>query len=254
MTFTDDALDRLAPVLPWPADWNDVLRRAEESQQRRLVLVPLRRRRLVVALVVIAAVLIPLAAVAATNQWWFFESGNVPQPASGPYVVKEGDWSGHPWQLTAYPSQTDGLCFAITPKNSRSGSGAGMSCAPFAGIAHTAKTKASPDMTITYMAGSSVPGILPAHIVGPVIDKAVEVEIQFANGQQLSVPTFGAPAPLGHIRFYATQVPDSAFGPNQGARFQSPDWVAGLNKDGDIVACLATLTAKDGISPLSDCR
>jgi len=254
MTFPDDALDRLAPALPWQPDWSDVLRRAEESQQRRLVPRRLRRRRLVVALVVAAAVLIPLAAVAATNHWWFFESGNAPEPVSGPYVVKEGDWSGHPWQLIAYPSLTDGLCFALTPKNSPSGYGAGMSCAPFAGIARTTETKASPDMTITYMAGSSVPGVLPVNIVGPVIDKAVEVEIHFASGQQLSVPTFAASAPLSHVRFYATEVPDSAFGPNLGAGFQSPDWVAGLNKDGVIVACLATLTAKDGISPLSDCR
>ncbi|MDP9225277.1 MAG: hypothetical protein M3P18_15825 [Actinomycetota bacterium] len=175
------------------ADWSDVLRRAGEGEAGRVVPRRFRKRRLVVAFVVLAAVLIPLAALAATNDWWFFESGTVPKPLSAPVVVKEGEWSGHAWQLIAYPSGTDGLCVSVTPKG-RKDVGT-MGCSPFVGVSRTAATKASPDMPITYLAGSGPEG-RPAYIVGPVIDKASEVEIRFANGQTLRVRTFSAPAPL----------------------------------------------------------
>jgi hypothetical protein len=61
-------------------------------------------------------------------------------------------------------------------------------------------------MTITFLSGWGPSGFLPTYIVGPVIDKAVEVEIRLANGQDMHVPTFRAPAPFKHIRFYATQI------------------------------------------------
>ncbi len=255
MTFTDDALDRLAPTLPWHADWSDVVWRAGELRAGREVPKRPGKRRLIAAVIVLFAVLAPLVAFAATNDWWFFTSTNAPRPVSAPVVVKEGEWTGHRWQLIAYPSTATGLCFSVTPKDSaQSGFGGALSCAPFAGVPRTAKTSPSqPNMTITYLHGSIVPGVLPAYIAGPVIDKAVEVEIRFAGGQDLRVPTFGAPAPLQHIRFYATELRD---GPSPNPRDDLPllDWVAGLDRDGNVVACLATLTAKDGISPLSDCR
>jgi len=167
--------------------------------------------------------------------------------------VKEGEWSGYPWQLIAYPSTTDGLCFSVTAKRSTQfGAVGAMNCAPFAGISRTAETKASPDMTITFLSGRA-PGLLPTYIVGPVIDKAVEVEIHFANGQKMHVPTFGAPAPLKHIRFYATQIPDSA-APKLRGEAEAFDWIAGRDKEGKTVACLAPMKSKDGVSPLSDCR
>jgi hypothetical protein len=253
MTFSDDALDRLAPALHWQADWSDVLRRAGERPEGSAVPRRLRKRRVAVAFIVLAAVLIPLAALAATNDWWFLSSTNAPRPVSAPVVVKEGEWSGHPWQLIAYLSGTDGLCFSVTAKRAaQSGAVGAMNCASFVGISRTKDTKASPDMTITYLSGSA-PGFLPTYIVGPVIDKAVEVEIRFANGQNMHIPTFGAPAALKHIRFYATQIPDSA-APK--LREESPafDWIAGLDMDGKVVACLAPTTAKNGISPLSECR
>jgi hypothetical protein len=243
MTFSDDALDHLAPPLPWQADWTDVLLRAGERRAGRFVPNGLRKRRFVVALVVLAAMLIPLAAIASTNDWWFFKSGNAPRPLNAPVVVKEGEWSGHPWQLIAYPSSTDGICFVVTPKNSMQSGGA-MNCAPFAGVSRTADTKASPDMTITYLSGSGP--LLPTYIAGPVIDKAVEVEIRFTNGEDIRLQTFGAPSPLDHIRFYATQVLDNAL-----PRLK---WLAGRDRDGKIVACLAPNTAKDGVSPLKDCE
>jgi hypothetical protein len=106
-------------------------------------------------------------------------------------------------------------------------------------------------MTITYLSGAA-PGFLPTYIAGPVIDKAVEVEIRFANGHDMRVPTFGAPALFEHIRFYATQIPPV---PKQlRGDPQAFDWITGNDKDGEVVACLAPMKVKDGISPLSDCR
>lgn len=250
MTYTDDVLDQLAPAFHWQADWSDVLGRAGEHDPGRFVPKGLRprRRRFVVALVVLGAVLIPLAAVAATNDWWFFKFGDAPRPVHGPVVVREGEWSGHAWQLVAYPSATDGLCFSVA---TQSGVGSAMNCAPFAGVSRTAETKVSPDMRITYLSGSGP--LLPTYVVGPVIDEAVVVEIRFVSGADLRVPTFDAPAPLEHVRFYATQIPDSEV--QHGLRgAQAFAWIAGRDRDGKIVACLAPMTATNGISPLSACR
>lgn len=127
-----------------------------------------------------------------------------------------------------------------------------MSCGPFAGTARTPETKASSDMTITYLSGSAT-AELPAYIAGPVIDKASIVEIRFGSGDVLRVPTFTAPEPFEHIRFYATQLPASVQ-PRPRAFATFLEWIAGLDASGEVVACLAPLTAKDGSSPLSDCR
>jgi hypothetical protein len=249
MTFGDDVLDRLAPGHGWVADWSDVLGRAGARGSARLVT----KRRVVLALVVLAAVLVPLAAVGAANDWWFLRFGGTPVPASAPVVVKEGEWGGQPWQLVAYPSTSDGLCVSITPQGAGvDGTGGAMGCGPFAGISRTPETKASPDMTITFLSGGASPE-LPAYIAGPVIDKATMVEIRFGTGQVLRVPTFAGPESLGHVRFYATQLPAGLEDtPRTFVTFLT--WVAGLDADGKVVACLAPLEAKEGISPLADCR
>jgi hypothetical protein len=56
--------------------------------------------------------------------------------------------------------------------------------------------------------------------------------------------------------FYATGLPQSIVTPGPGSRPFSlaPTWVAGLDGNGNVVACLAPLKAKEGISPLSECR
>jgi len=257
MTFSDDALDRLAPALLWQGDWTDVLRRAGQTQPSRLVHPRrlLRKRRLMIAVVVLVAISIPLAALAAANDWWFLRNTRAPRPLSAPLVLKEAQWGSHTWQMSAYPSATDGLCVAVTRKDLKD-VGA-MGCSPFAGSPRTAATKATPDMTITYLSGSDIDtGGRPLYIAGPVIDKASEVEIRFTNGQTIRVPTFSAPAPLEHIRFYATGLSDSVIspGPKSAPVPLAPKSLAGLDKEGNIVACLVPAKAKDGTSPLADCR
>lgn len=248
MSFGDEVLDRLAPTYAWASDWPDVLERAEERRSTRLVT----KRRVVIGFVLLAAVLVPLAALAAVNDWWFLKFGG-PTPTSAPLVVKEGAWGGHPWQLIAYPSTTDGLCVSMTPKGWASvGKGGAMECGPFADVARTAETTASQDMTIAYLKVSAT-NELPVYIVGPVIDTALTVEVRFGNGQDLRVPTSPGPPPLDHVRFYATPIP-ADLQPTSKTFTTGLEWVAGLDVNGNVVACLAPLTANNGISPRSDCQ
>lgn len=248
MNFNDEVLERLAPAQGWVSDWSDILERAGERRSARL----LTKRRLIMVVAVLAAVLVPLAAFGSANEWWFLRFGS-PAPTKEPFIVKEGEWDGHAWQLIAYPSTTDGLCFGMTPKGSNAdGEGGAMACAPIAGVARTAQTKASPDMSITYLAGSGTEEG-PPYIVGPVIAKASTVEIRFGRGDVLRVPTFAGVEPLQNLRFYAAQLP-SGLRANPTAVSTLIKWVAGLDADGNVVACLAPQTAVDGISRLSDCR
>jgi hypothetical protein len=248
MTLSDDPLDRLAPPLLWEPDWSDVLDRAGERRPHRdRSTSVLSKRRLLLALAVLAALFVPLAALSAAKQRWLWWSVHGPAPVNAPVVVKEGEWSGHPWQLVAYRSTTDGLCLAVTPNSStsRDENGGALGCGPIAGVPRTAETKPAADAEILYMSGAATPQ-LPAFIVGPVTGKASEVEIQFGKERVLRVPTFGGPASLGRVRFYATQLPGNTFSP--------PLAVAGLDSEGHVIACLVRSTAKGGVSPLSDCQ
>jgi hypothetical protein len=255
MTSGTDPLDRLAPALDWVGDWDDVLRRASESDHAgRLVSRRPARRTLVLAFAVLVVVLVPIVALASANDWWFLRSGGAPTPVHAPGVVKEGTWSGHPWQLIAYASSTDGLCFVVTPATSQlEGRGAAMACAPFSGIPRTQATKPAHDMTITYLSGSAS-ALLPAYIAGPVIEDAEDVEIHFSNGDVLRAPTFPAPESVGPVRFYATPLPAADTPESPGRNAVHPIELAGLDESGNVVACLVPRTAVNGISPLSDCR
>jgi hypothetical protein len=220
----------------------------------------LTKRRLALALALVAAALVPLAALGAASDWWFL-GNHAPTPTSAPDVVKEGEWSGHRWQLIAYPSNTDGLCVSVTPAGSNEdGSGGAMSCGPIVGVPRTTEARASSQITITFLTGAKSRE-LPAYIVGPVIDRASTVEIHYKTGEVLRLPTFSGSASLGHIRFYAAQLPASIPMPVPGQRLDAhnapsfmPTKLAGLDSDGNIVACLIPRTAVDGVSPHSDCR
>ena len=248
MTDTDALLYQLAADGAFRSDWQDVLRRAGEARVARR---PVSRRKLVIALAVAAVAVAPLVAVADSNNWWFFAHGAAPTPRHAPVVVRSGTWNGYGWELVAYPSTTDGLCFGVTPTSTAvtNGRGAALACAPFVGVGRTHRTKQSPDMSITYLDAQGSP--LPNHIVGPVIERAASVIIRLQNGRTLRTRTFPAPAPLQHVRFFVLNgTPSTA--PRPG-----PDrikWIAGLDADGRVVACLAPATAHDGISPLSACH
>jgi hypothetical protein len=249
MTLSDDPLDRLAPPLLWEPDWLNVLDRAgERVPHRERPTSVLSKRRLLLALAVLIALLVPLAALSAAKQRWFWWAEHGPTPLSTPVVIEEGEWSGHPWQLVAYPSTTDGLCLSFIPKSSAANADTGgtLGCGIVAGVPRTADTNPAPEAEILYMAGAAT-NQLPAFIVGPVTDKASTVAIELEKGQVLRVPTFSGPASLGHVRFYATQVP-------AGVTAFRPLALAGLDKDGKVVTCLVRSTAKGGVSPLSDCQ
>lgn len=249
MTSFDAALDQLAPDALWSPDWDEVLARAEVRPTRHFYAT---RRPLLVLAVVLTAVLIPLVALAASRSWWFFNTpGAAPEPTHAPVVVHRGVWDGHPWELVAYPSTTDGLCWAVTPlaPTQPNGVGSALACAPFSGVPGTPETKPSPDMTITYLhVGASQS--LPGYIAGPVIESATTVEIHLVSGQTVRTDTVPAPEPLGHVRFYATQLPDT---PPSSPRRNPISWVAGLDATGKIVACVAPSSAVNGISPTSAC-
>jgi hypothetical protein len=235
----------------------------------------LTRRRLVLPLALLAAALVSLAALGAARDWWFLQndgpppastpvvakgegSGDpIPTPVSAPVVVKEGEWSGQPWQLSAYPSSTDGLCVSVAPAGASPIDGGAMGCAPIVGVPRTQETKGSSEMTITFLSGAAGPE-LPAYIAGPVIDEASTVEIRFGTGEVLRLPTFSGAVSLGRVRFYAAQLPASIPMPRPGDRIVNQrsliNTLAGFDNDGNVVACLAPRTAGGGASPLSECQ
>jgi hypothetical protein len=253
MTHLESVLEQLVDEATWRPDWDGVLMRAGVKPRRRM----LTRRRAIAAVAVAAAVIVPLAAVGAVNDWWFFTTPGSPAPTSAPVVVKTGVWGGHPWQLVVYPSEADGLCVSVVPGTGNASSyGAAMSCGPIEGVARTAQTKpGAPDMKITYLSGSAT-SVLPAYIVGPVVEQATTVAVRLSDGTTIRTPTFAGPSPLEHVRFYAIELPGGTGASGTTTppfRTMPMEWVAGLDDNGRIVACLAPATAMDGLSPLSAC-
>ena len=105
-------------------------------------------------------------------------------------------------------------------------------------------------MTITLLAGAGGKELPSPH---GRCEEASVAEIRFGDGDVLRVPTFAGAEPLQHVRFYAAQLPaDIRLTPETAAGFLT--WVAGLDRDGNVVACSAPRTADDGNSSLSDCR
>jgi hypothetical protein len=237
-----DPLDALVPALPWSPDWSDVLARARPPARRT-------QRRLVLALALVAAVAVPLVAYGSKSDWWFLSSGS-PPATNAPVVVKEGEWSGHAWKLVAYLSSTDGLCVSLTPTGAEpAGEGAAMGCGPIAGVPRTEETKRTPDMTITYLMAAAS-RTFPGYVVGPVVDRATQVEIRFAGGRTMRLATFAGVPSLGSVRFYASELPAGVV---PGPGHELVEELRGLNASGAVVACLVPRTAVDGVSPLADC-
>lgn len=229
MTFasTSDVLDRLAPVYEFAADWDDVLARAgvPSGSSRAKT-----QRRLALLAALIAAIVVPLTAIAESRDWWFFGAG-APEPATPVFVVKTVEWDGERWELVAYRTLNDGLCFSMSPA-AANGRGA-MNCDQIVGV--TREWKQETPRAITYLTGR--PSIeRPGYIVGAVTDEAGEVAVYFINGDVLRTEAFAAPQSLGAIRFYAARLPGSMLHIALGSRFV--DKLVGLDRDGRLVACL----------------
>jgi hypothetical protein len=81
----------------------------------------LTKRRLMLPLALVAAAVVSLAALGAASDWWFLQDHGRdeskaatrtmpisrpvlgPTPVSAPDVVKQGEWSGHPWHTSRGP-------------------------------------------------------------------------------------------------------------------------------------------------------
>ena len=210
------------------------------------------RRPLLVAAVVVLAILIPVTAFAVDHDWWFFRFGDAPTPVTGVVVVKTGVWDGKTWELTAYGSSTDGLCYGLGPTGTKNGRGAVMACGGIAGVPRTPHSKPDSPYAITY--AMSWAGVLPDFIYGPVTDKADEVVVTFRNGTVLRTPTFAAPSALGApVRFYAAQLPPSVPPPPRLGLRSPVEKLVGLGGQGEIVACMTLPTRPEG-EPLSACE
>jgi hypothetical protein len=228
-------LDDLAPRQEFAHDWSDVLERARVREAGASGPAWRRRKWLLLAAVV-AAVLVPVAAatVAATNDWWLFHADHGLHPVTEPVVVQTGTWDGKRWQLVVSRfagNGIDGYCSSVMPYGSppAASSGAGGGCGGF-----IARPADAPDGPAGINFGSAESRGLPYWAAGPVVDTAVEVEIDFRNGDVLRVPTYAVPESFGHVRFYATPIPEVP--PSSG---QWPVKVVGLDQNDAVVACSA---------------
>ena len=233
----EDVLDRLAPRAQFAHDWGDVLERAG-VQEARAVGPAWRRRKWLLLAAIVAAVVVPIAAatVAVTDWsgWWPSSPHDQFRPASEPVVVQTGSWDGRRWQLVAYrelhTSTIDTYCFSVMPY------GSSLTARPARAGCGGIPTRPADAPTryagILYGATES-PG-LPYWAAGPVVDTAVKVELHFRDGDVLRLPTYAAPESLGHVRFYATPIPEV---PQSSG--QSPVKVVGLDENGAVVACVA---------------
>jgi hypothetical protein len=236
-------LDDLTPRQSFADDWSDVLERAgvREADESRSAW---RRHKWLLLAAVIAAVLVPVAAatVAVTNWngWW--SSPPTHQlglhPVTEPVVVQTGSWDGKRWQLVAYREggegdnkNFDGYCYSVSaygpPPTAPPRGGGG--CGGF--IARPPDAPAGP-AGITYASAES-PG-LPYWAAGPVVDTAVEVDIHLRDGDVLRLSTYAVPESFGHVRFYATPIPEV---PQSSGQW--PIKIVGINKNDAVVACMA---------------
>jgi hypothetical protein len=235
----EDVLDRLAPREHFAHDWGDVLARAGVHEAAAVGPAWRRRKSLLVAALVAAVVVPVAAATVAVTRWsgWFPHDQLQIHPVTEPVVVQTGSWDGKRWQLVAYREDSknfvdgyDGYCYSVMPYGSplTARPAGGSMCGGF--IARSPNAPAGPAGILFGSAES--PG-LPYWAAGPVVDTAVVVALHFRDGDVLRLRTYAAPESLGHVRFYATPIPEVP--PSSG---RSPVKVVGLDENGAVVACL----------------
>jgi hypothetical protein len=190
-------LDVALPRGDEAGDWPRVLRDAGEWRAfpQRLRSSGLRWRATLVAAVVLAAA-VPLTSLAFANDWWFLGSASVPAPSGDIIVVRSGEWVGVPWTLTAYRSQTQGLCVAFTPNAPDA-----RPATPNAG--HTAAMTCDPDLS--GLVGAPKASV---HTIGFIGSSAARDSTSAFPGFVVT-DTFAAPDSLGApVRFYVAPVPE----------------------------------------------
>ena len=203
----------------------------------------LTRRPIAVIAIAVVAIATPLLA-AGSQDWWFLRAP-LPDPITDVKVVKTGEWDGKPWQLVAYRSAREGVCYGVLPRStsgSGDGEGGGFSCIRIAGVPQESDSEEA-RLGVLYLSGPSP--ALAAYVAGPIVDSAEEVEIHLVGGEVIRTPTFDAPDELGSIRFYAAQLPETD---SSGGQVQK---LVGIDRDGEVVACL-DLPFPTG-TPLSTC-
>jgi hypothetical protein len=241
--YVSAVLDELVPSFDDErGDWDRVVRAARARRRRWIT-----PRRLVLVAAVVAAIAVPLVAVAASREWWFFRSGAAPVPVTEVNVIPTGSWDGTRWQVTAYGSLTDGICFSMIPDlGGPAGFGSAMACSPMQGVPRTPRSKPDAPYGVTYVSGAALEGF-PPYVIGPVVEAANEVEIHLASGTVLRAPAFDVPDRLGAIRFYVTRLPEEPR-----ARSGPIRKLVGRTQDGRVVACLVSPMPAEGV-PLSAC-
>jgi hypothetical protein len=257
-------LDELVPRFDnEPGDWNRVIADARAGEPVRTSARPLdmtpekprsrrwlTRRRIAVIAIAVVAIVTPLIA-AASQDWWFLRFASAPEPITDVKVVKTGEWDGKPWQLVAYRSAGNLVCYGVMPRSTSGttgyGEGGALACIRIAGVPRESDSEEA-RLGVTYHSGPSP--ALPAYVAGPIVDSADEVEIHLVGGEVIRTPTFDAPDELGSIRFYAAQLPETdSSGGRSGVEVQK---LVGIDHDGEVVACRA-LPFPTG-TPLSACR
>lgn len=201
------ALDRVLPPTVEAGEWARVLRDAQASGRNRplaaLLAAAGRRRALAFAAICLLAALVTVPALALTKGWWFLDFGG-PKPITKVVVVKRGIAAERRWALTAFVSENQGLCFALTMERP-SNVGAQSCGAPVRGAPRASEGKGPPQwFGYLYTGGDA---LIPAFVLGPTAGAVERVEIVFADGRTESVDTIPAPEELGlPLRFFVVEV------------------------------------------------
>jgi hypothetical protein len=193
--------ERMIPRTRSVPDWNEILRRASEWERVPTNADPVwqapprrsRNRRLALLMAAVAALTAALAlvpALAGQGYFWFLDF-DAPKPTTPVVTVTSfTDSSGTTWQLTAYQSEHNDLCYQLTPDtNTATGAGACSEIMPINslilsnGVAHTAL------------------------VAGPVTADAKRVTLVGADGEAEATVATAPDALQTEIKFYIAQLP-----------------------------------------------
>jgi hypothetical protein len=150
-------------------------------------------------LVVVAVAVVPAIAV---EGWWFLGTGS-PKPVTDVAVVTTLRAGGGAWKLTAYVSESDGLCVGLTPEQpGRSGAescGSGVRGEP-----NLSRAKAPVRHSVGYAELRSGEDL----VFGPAASDVARVGVELAGGRVVETETVEAPPALHtRLRFYAVALP-----------------------------------------------